>query len=1168
MRCPACGEGVPEGAHFCPECGHALTIRPDERRLVTVLMADMVGFTTLSETADPEHVKNLVDRTFELLVADVRAFGGALDKIVGDELIASFGVPLAHEDDAERAVRAALQMQESLEQLATDESHAVHLRIGINTGEVLVGAMRAGGDLTVMGDVVNTASRLQTSAQPGQIVVGPATYAATRRSVKYEPLGSLTVRGRDEAVEAWVALKATSAPGRRRRGARGALVGRDAEMGVLKHSFSVAKRRHRAQLVLLLGEAGVGKSRLVVEFAERVRAMSGAMVLGGQCAPYGNANAWAPIAEAIRDACACDDHPEVPVRDRVRESVTDVLDDLDAAEVERIVDGLLYILEGFSRPAVEPARARDDAMRSVASYLEGHARRGPLVLGLADLHWADDLVLDLAERLLERLRNLPFVFLGTARPGFEPSWTLAGGHHNALVMHIDPLDSEATAVLARELFGEALTDDVLEFVLERSGGNPFFVEELVALVCEVGQTDSPVEAARVGVLPATLHGLVAARLDALPATERSLLEDCAVVGSSGLVADAVALTAVEHPSNALDALADRDLVIVEDDGFRFKSELVRDVAYGTLTRAERARRHADLADRLQTIDGRLETVAHHLATAAELVADLGTVSGVSSDIRDRAVTALTEAAKPIEEQEHWLASGRLYSRALSLMDPDDTRRWTALLGCARSLEAERKLDEANEHALTVLDEATAAGDHRTVAEALTVLGRVESDGGRYDEAEATLWRAVDAWRALDDTSGVAGALRGLGFIQIFRGDHAEAERLTSEALASFRAAGDQRGEAWALQNLAWISFSLGRLGDAETRLHESAERFAEIGDWGGLGWALGLLAFARFNQGNLDEAEQLASQILTEAHETGDRWAAGMMKVLTANISLWRGRSEHALERGNEALALFREIHDAWGEMMASMPTIRALNNLTRFRECDELLARTATLVSTMHDPSMRENVLGIHTAVSVHRGDTETALTAMHEMLALDEDGDGDGDIGDVDRALVHGMTLLQTARVDEAIAALEDPYRAATDDGPRYALGSAYALALDAAGRPDDALAVCESLSSIRGGSYLDRLVTRLAAGFAFVQHAAASDAASAFDDAQAAAFATDSRLDRAIVIVARSYAFAALGLPSGHELQTEANLTLHGAGFDARGWRTAFELAAQPAAQPLTS
>jgi hypothetical protein len=229
-------------------------------------------------------------------------------------------------------------------------------------------------------------------------------------------------------------------------------------------------------------------------------------------------------------------------------------------------------------------------------------------------------------------------------------------------------------------------------------------------------------------------------------------------------------------------------------------------------------------------------------------------------------------------------------------------------------------------------------------------------------------------------------------------------------------------------------------------------------------------------------------------------------------------------------------------------------------------MAQMATLVGPMHDPAMRRTAAGLRAAVSVHRGDPESAVAAIADIALADKDPHDN--VGDNDRALVTGLTTLQSGDVATALELLEPAYAAVTDDGPRYALGSAYALALDAGGRPTDALAVCEELSAIRGGSYLDRLYCRLAAGFAFVQQGAADDAAAAFADAQAAAFATDSRLDRAIVIVARSYAYAALGLPSGHELETEANLTLHGAGFDAHGWRTVFELASQPAPQQIHS
>src|SRR3954447_26836079 len=240
MTCPACGVPVPAGARFCPECGQRLIIVADERRLVTVLMADLVGFTALSAGSDPEQVKRLVDACFEALVGDIVDFGGRLDKIVGDEIVAQFGAPVAHEDDAERAVRAALRMHETLAALAPDVGIRVHMRVGVNTGEVLVGSMRAGGDPTVMGDVVNTAQRLEKLAAPGEVIVGPGTYAATRDVIQYEALGPQGLRGRDAPVEAYRAVATLTRPGRRRAHERSPFIGRDAELGALAHVLSMA----------------------------------------------------------------------------------------------------------------------------------------------------------------------------------------------------------------------------------------------------------------------------------------------------------------------------------------------------------------------------------------------------------------------------------------------------------------------------------------------------------------------------------------------------------------------------------------------------------------------------------------------------------------------------------------------------------------------------------------------------------------------------------------------------------------------------------------------------------------------------------------------------------------------------------------------------------------
>ncbi|HEY5076690.1 MAG TPA: adenylate/guanylate cyclase domain-containing protein, partial [Acidimicrobiia bacterium] len=922
MTCPACGLPVPEGARFCSECGQRLVAAVDERRLVTVLMADLVGFTALSAASDPEQVKRLVDACFEALVADIVDFGGRLDKIVGDEIVALFGAPVAHEDDAERAVRAALRMPGTLGALAPDLGIRVQIRVGVNTGEVLVGAMRAGGDPTVMGDVVNTAQRLQTLAGPGEVVVGPATFAATRAAIRYEALGPQGLRGREEPVETYRAIDAPAPPGRRRAREQAPLLGRDSEVATLEQVVKMAIRRRRAQLVLLSGEAGVGKSRLASELGLRAARDYGAEVLTGQCVPYGDANVFVAVAEAVRRACDCDAvEGDTDLRERVAERVRTALDlASETPESERMVEGLLYLMDGVTRPGVDPTRARDDALRSTIAFFEALASRGPLVLTLSDVHWASDEALELCNRMLARLHDQPFVLVATTRPGLDDRWTPAPGRHNELALHLDPLDRDSTAELVRALFCGDADDETVEFLLERSGGNPFFVEELVAFVQETRDSD------RLHELPATLHGLVAARLDALGPAERSLLEDCAIVGDNGPIAAVVALAARPDARRLLDGLAERDFLAIEHQEFRFKSELIREIAYGTLTKAERARRHALVAPVLAARgEQAVDQAAHHLATAAELVDELGAVVGVPADVRAQAITTLMRAAERDESVESWLAAERHHDRALSLLGPENTdQRRTALLGRARARIHRRVLDDARDDALNALMDARAVDDRLGEAVALTLLGEGEAATGAYDIAEVTFGEALTLWRDLGDESGSANVLRGLGMTHLFRGDLTQAERFVSEALGSFRSSGNQRGAAWALQNLAWISFTHGNIARAENRLEESADLFGELGDWGGLSWAYGLLAFVRYNQGRLEEAAAIAEHISIEGRETGNRWAVGMMDVLLANVALWSGRTRECIERGNEAIELFQDIGDRWGEVMSTGSVVRA----------------------------------------------------------------------------------------------------------------------------------------------------------------------------------------------------------------------------------------------------
>jgi class 3 adenylate cyclase/tetratricopeptide (TPR) repeat protein len=1160
MTCPSCGSVTPDGARFCPACGHTLVSRPDERRVVTVLFADLVGFTTFSEHSDPESVKQLVDTCFEALTADVAAHGGRLDKIVGDALIALFGAPVAHEDDAERAVRAALQMQSTLAGLRERHGLAAQLRVGVNSGEVLVGALRAGGDYTAMGDVVNTASRLQTAAGPGHVIVGPGTYAATRGVVRHEPLGVLPVRGRDQPVEAWRALEAMTLPGRRPRPTQAPLVGREPELALLDRVLDLAFGHGRSYFVLLVGEAGVGKSRLAHEVADCAVRERGARVLKGHCLPYGSTHEYWPLAEALNRACGVDRTDSIETaRDTVRTAVLAAgLDDSDA-EVERVVDGLLFVMrESEPDSAVEPARARDDALRATRRFFELLARQLPLVLVLSDLHWADEQLLDALHRLLIRLRALPFVVLGTVRPEVESVLVQQPGRNNTLVLTLDPLDEEATAAIASALLGQESTPEMVQLLLDRSGGNPFFIEELVALVqdADVGQLAAGGDE-RLQALPVTLRGLVAARLDALEPSERALLEDCAVLGSSGPIelVERLATDRADPNNLQLLRLSERDLIVLEHGMYSFKSELVREVAYGTLAKAERARRHAAVAAALESRgDELLDARAGHWRTAAELAREVGHVEGVPDDIIGRAIAALERSAEEAERTEHYRRSEESYDRALHLLpaDFDATRRWELMLGRARARTAQRFLDDARVDADTVRHEAGLAGDARHEAAALTVIGDVQQKAGDHAASSITLHDAVARWRQIGDPGGTAEALRISGMTDMFRGAYDEAETEIGEARELYESLGDQRGQAWALQNLAWISFMRGDPTRADERVEASAHLFGEIGDWGGLSWALGLQGWVRFNQGRLDEARALTERIQPEAEDSGNRWAFAMSEVLLAQVSLWQGRAEEAVERGRRAHSVFAQLGDRWGQGQGMLSAARALAARGRRDEALDAVTRGAEfLVPEVHDPDLFQT---FQANVLVATGESRDALTALESANAP---GAKEGLSRD-ERRSVLALALLQCDRAAEARPIMEEFVATARSPGALTVSAAVLSLTLAAVGEPDAAIATADRVLET-GGTYLDRMQATLARGFALGQRGRTREAAAAFDTAIAAVDATDARLDQALARLARAHALAASDDPAADAALAEARARLTSLRIAAPGWETAYSLAA---------
>jgi class 3 adenylate cyclase/tetratricopeptide (TPR) repeat protein len=1126
-------------------------LRNDERRVVTVVFGDIVGFTTLSERLDPERVKNLVDEVFEGLAADIVSFGGQVDKIIGDAIVALFGAPVAHEDDAERAVRAALKMQETVRAFEQDIEVPIRMRIGVNTGEALVGALRADGDYTATGDAVNTASRLQVAAEPGGVLVGALTREATETSIQYEHIGPVLAKGKEGPVEAWRAIAPLGRPGQTRSRLHTRLIGRDLELGVLRRTLETAMQVGRSQLLLILGEAGVGKTRLAEEVALVAKREHQALVLPGRCVPYGEANIWWPVAEALRPSLLID--TDLPVEEagvRIRnELAAGFRLPQTAPEVERATLGLLHLFD-YDTPLrqLDAQTSTNEAGRAVRAYLQVRSGAGPVVLWLADLHWADDVVLRLVDALLTRLARSPFALLATARYSIDERWSPKLGRHSALTIGLDPLDRGAAEQLLGELLPEGATADLRSELLDRAGGNPFFLQELVALVADGSrQTIDHAE------LPSSVRGLVSARLDSLPDDERAVLEDAAVMGRRGSVAALTRMGAQlrdipnvhEHVRN----LRDRDLLLIERDEWSFRSDLVRDLTYARLTKTDRARRHAGIAAYLTGLgDGaRVDTIAYHYRRAAELAQELGRVPGLPLDLREQAIEWLSKAASGSSGRVARDVAARLYGQALALVPSTDPQRPALLLARAKALVDGRDLVGARRD----ITEARSLANGEPAVEAVVAmrLAEIAQKSGDYEHAVGLFEDAAARYRRLGDTSGMAEALRNAGMTHLFSGHNDAAEAAISAALQAFQDAGDVSGEAWSHQNLGWIAFVRGRLGQAERRVARAVELFNELGDEGGSAWCQGLLAYVRLHQGRFDEADELSARAYSDARERADRWGEAMMIVVRASVRLFTGRTEAAVRRAEEAVAIFRTMTEPVGHLQALALCGRGLVLSGRVEEGLQLL-NDADASGTSGSEGVFALVRTAGATACVAIGDAAEALrwADPDDVAWLDP-----ALIGHGDRLVAVGLALAQSGRFDDAervlgLAVVDDP-----DGGGRNPDALAGLALVDAvtgrAGRIDE---LTQAALASRRTTYVDRLRLDLAAALAAARQGDTDRAAAALAHARAEVVATDDRVHEAVV------ALAAAVILGGPEARAAAAGKLAALGVEMTGWRSLFDLA----------
>lgn len=1158
VHCPQCRAEVPSEARFCPSCGHELVVVGDQRRIATVLFADLVGFTSLSEDLDPEQVKALVDRCFARLAIDIEAFGGRVDKVIGDAIVALFGAPVAHEDDAERAVRAGLRMQQTIESVSAEFDHAVQMRVGINTGEVLVGAVQGGREYTAMGDVVNTASRLQTAAEPGTVLVGPNTHAATSAVVAYDAVDPVVAKGKALPVEAWIARRAVVPPGYRPRRQEAPLIGRETELALLTSVSTTAIDRCRAALLLVHGEAGMGKSRLAEETSDHARCELDALVLEGRCVPYGEANVWWPIADAVRSAAGL--HAEstpAEVDGELRRIAAVALAESNRDdEVDRVVAGLKHLLGSDSTlRGIDVARAREEVIRSVVAIAEGYSHRQPVMVVLSDLHWADQDVLDLLDTLLSRLARRPFVLLATARRSLGDRWRPSPDTANSVVLHLDPLDADASRRLLFTLTEGELHPALASMLVDRAGGNPFYLEELVSLVGEAGvSTVDQLLDTESGELPTTLRGLVAARLDALTPADRSILDDAAVLGRSNKIGGLATMAEVKRGIDSeaarahIENLAAREFLVLSGDTYSFRSDVIREVAYSTLTKADRAKSHAGIASWIEhhireepeEHGHELAHLAHHWASTAELVDDIGRVSGVSEDVHDRAVDTLMRAAVQADEEFVPAAAVNLAGRALGLIADDDPRRVELLRLRADGLTSQYDLDGAEADANESMRLASRAGDQIAVARAQLVLGEIQQHRADVPGSLGVLEDARRRFHDAGDAAGEAQALRQIGMTRIFANDFEAADEALGQALARFEELGDARNAAWARQNLSWSAYISGRVDEAEARVLEAMATFEELGDPGGLTWSRGLLAWVRFHQGKDDEALELASVVGADAHERGEVWGEAMMVVLTGSISLWSGRPDRAIEALSRASDLFDEIDDAFGALQARCNLARALcmqgDLASGLRALQE--AQSEDLATT-EDGVM--NFVRITTlALAVQLGDVEMGHDALGDAHVV-----GTDTVGGADQLVASAMHALQCGERDAARSVIASAHE------ERGYVSAGRALVAAVTGDPAVAIAEADRIPTVPH-TYLDLTYGRIAQAIAHVRSGSVPDARAVLSVALESVDGTGDRIAQALVRLADAFVAESDGRGDADTARRVAEERLATLGIAADGWR----------------
>ena len=1013
--CPSCGEANPAKFRLCGFCGSPLAAAPapsEERKVITAIFVDLVGSTARSENLDPEDVRSLVAPYHARVRGELEGHGGTFEKFSGDAILALFGTPKAHEDDPERAIRAALAVRQGIAELnEEDEWLDLHIRTGIHTGEALVmlGARPGEGEWSAAGDVLNTAARIQSAAPTDGILVSRTTYLATRDSFSFNAAEPIQAKGKAEPVEVWEVVGVEDQADARPKSEM-PLVGRDAELAeLLTFAESVTQDRF-AGLAAILGMPGIGKSRLLHELVQRLEDRFD--VHWGKCLSYGEGITYWPVVQIFKSAAEIlqsDDH------ERSAQKLDAFLETLPTEDL----DQLRTIAAALSNLIGIPTTPRGTYVTSEISQAELHwgirralqllASKKPTAIVVEDLHWAEPTLLELISYVLADGDEAPLALICTARPELhDEAPGFLGTEGRRRTIDLQTLGSEAATALLTDLTGDAAFAETpfAETLIANAGGNPLFLEETVQMLRDEGLLELERwqgDEMRDVPIPTSVQGLISSRLDRLETKEKQLAHHASVIGAvfwAGAVSHLGSTegTPSEDPSPGLAELERRDFVahlrestVADDEEYSFKHILMRDVAYGQVPKGRRAQLHLGFSEWVKKLpssaDEFVEIIAWHLEQACLLAREV-TRSPIEPPIRE-AATMLAESGGRAERRESLREAHRYYTRALDLLDDEHGELRTELR--VRRADMAMMLGllvEASEELLEVADAASARNRPTVQAEALLLLGDIDIRQGRPNDAHRRLLEAEELAGSTDDSrlrTRVAFVMNT--FVGDYLGELDQPIESLRAAIATAEGIDDHALVAEGHLRIAALLMSHD-LAAAEPELQRCLELADDLGSHRIEAEAASWLGIVAYYRGRPEEAERLCLQARTWFERTGDSYFQVQNIICGLGIfALENGRAEEGETWLREALPVALQI-GGWVVLKTYWHLVESLVAQDRLDDAHEIVAFAARGVPEQ-DPHSRAWFSMAEAWVATAAEESAAAAAAFAEALRLFEELD-----------------------------------------------------------------------------------------------------------------------------------------------------------------------------------